>query len=58
MTSPNLGLVASYDLAPDGKRIAALMPVEQPEAQQTQNQVVVVLNFLDELRRKMPLSGK
>jgi Tol biopolymer transport system component len=44
-------------IAPDGKRIAALMPVAAPGAQQAQNQVVFVLNFFDELRRKVP-AGK
>ena len=48
----------SYDLAPDGKRFAVLMPVETPEEQQAQNHVVLLLNFFDELRRKVPLSGK
>jgi Tol biopolymer transport system component/tRNA A-37 threonylcarbamoyl transferase component Bud32 len=47
----------NYDLAPDGKRFAVLMPVEAPEAQQAQNHVVFLLNFFDELRRKVP-AGK
>ena len=49
---------ASYDLAPDGKRIAALMPVETPEGQQAQSHVVLLMNFFDELRRKVGVSGK
>ena len=48
----------SYDLAPNGKRIAALMPVEAPEAQQVQNHVIFLENFFDELRRRVPVSGK
>ena len=52
------GAIQNYDLAPDGKRIAALMPVETPEAQQAQNKVIFLENFFDELRRKVPLSGK
>ena len=44
----------AYDPAPDGKRIAALIPAETPEAQH----VVLLENFFDELRRKVPLSGK
>ena len=48
----------SYDLAPDGKRVAALMPVEAPEAQQARSHVVFLMNFFDELRRKVPLNGK
>ena len=46
---------SSYDLAPDGKRIAALMPVETPEAQQSQNHVIFLENFTDELQRKVPV---
>jgi len=49
--------IPNYDLAPDGKRIAALMPVETPDAQQTQNHVVFLENFADELQRKVP-AGK
>ena len=48
--------VSNYDLAPGGKRIAALMPVENPEAQPTQNHVTFLMNFADELQRKMPLA--
>jgi hypothetical protein len=55
----NLGTVgaSNYDLAPDGKRIAALMPAETTEAQQTQSHVIFLLNFADELQRKVP-TGK
>ena len=45
----------NVDLAPDGKRIVALMPVETPEAQKAQNQVTFLENFSDELRRKVPV---
>ena len=56
----DFGIVGTgtYDVALDGKRVAALMPVEAPEAQQAQNHVVFLENFFDELRRKVPLSGK
>lgn len=50
--------ISNYDLAPDGKRVAALMPVETPEAQKAQNHVIFLENFFDELRRKVPLNGK
>jgi serine/threonine-protein kinase len=53
----DLGIIRNYDPAPDGKRIAALMPVETPEAPQTQNHVVFLENFADELQRKVP-AGK
>ena len=45
----------NYDVAADGKRIAALMPVEGPEAQQAQSDVIFLENFFDELRRKVPV---
>ena len=47
----------NVDLAPDGKRFAALMPVEGPHAQQKRSHVVFLENFSDELRRKAP-AGK
>jgi Tol biopolymer transport system component len=46
--------VPNYDLAPDGKRIAALMPVEAPETKKAQNHVIFLENFFDELRRRVP----
>ena len=46
------------DAAPDGTRIAALMPVETPENQQAESHVIFLMNFFDELRRKVPLNGK
>lgn len=42
----------SYDLAPDGRHIAALMPVDTPESQYAQNHVVFLMNFFDELQRR------
>jgi Tol biopolymer transport system component len=46
----------NVDLAPDGKRIIALMPVETAEAQKAQNHVIFLMNFSDEVRRKAPIS--
>jgi serine/threonine-protein kinase len=46
----------NFDLAPDGKRVVALMPAEAREAQQSQNHVIFLENFSDELRRKVPAS--
>jgi WD40-like Beta Propeller Repeat len=53
-----------YDLAPDGKRFAVILDTAAPEQKQKQKQkqkrtesVVVLLNFFDELRRKVP-TGK
>ena len=44
-----------WDLAPDGKRLAVLTPVEAPEAPKADHQVVFLENFFDELRRRAPL---
>jgi hypothetical protein len=52
-----VGITSNYDPAPDGKRIAAVMPAETSEAQQAQNHVIFLENFADELRRKVP-AGK
>jgi serine/threonine-protein kinase len=42
----------SYDLSPDGKRIAAVMPAVVPETETAQNHVVFLMNFFDEVRRR------
>jgi Tol biopolymer transport system component len=45
----------NFDLAPDGKRIVALMPATEAKgSQEAQNQVTFLLNFFDELRRRVP----
>jgi Protein kinase domain/WD40-like Beta Propeller Repeat len=48
------GVSKNVDIAPDGKHIVALTPVDTPESQQSQNHVVFLLNFFDELRRRVP----
>ena len=50
--------VKNFDLAPDGKRVAALMPADTPESQQSQNHVIFLENFFDELRRRVPVNTK
>ena len=40
-------IAANYDLAPDGKLIVALMPVDTAEAQKAQNHVTFLMNFSD-----------
>jgi serine/threonine-protein kinase len=47
-----IGTARNVTPAPDGKRFAALMPAAAPETEHAQNQVVFLLNFSDELRRK------
>jgi serine/threonine-protein kinase len=49
-----LGILKYYDVSPDGKRIVALMPMEGPEGERSQNHVTLLLNFYDELRRRVP----
>ena len=47
--------VCNYDFAPDGKHIAALLPVETAEGQNAQSHVIFLMNFFDELRREVPI---
>jgi serine/threonine-protein kinase len=47
--------IKGFDLAPDGKRIVALMPVETAEGQKAQSHVIFLMNFSDEVRRKVPV---
>jgi eukaryotic-like serine/threonine-protein kinase len=54
----NLGLGANFDLAPDGKRFMVLMSAESPEPRETQNHVTLVVNFFDEVRRRMAAQSK
>jgi Tol biopolymer transport system component/DNA-binding winged helix-turn-helix (wHTH) protein len=46
----------SYDPAPDGKRIVALMPADTPAP--SQHHLIFLLNFFDELRRRLPMDAK
>ena len=45
----------NVDLAPDGKRVVTLMPVETTEGQKAQSQVTFLENFVDDVRRKVPV---
>jgi Tol biopolymer transport system component len=54
----SLGVLPNYDLGPDGKRIAALMPAETPEGQKAQNHVIFLENFFDEVRRRTATQAK
>jgi Tol biopolymer transport system component len=46
--------VKNFDLAPDGKRIAALLPTETEGDANLQSHVIFLLNFFDELERRVP----
>ena len=57
---PKLGAAVNanwvaWDLAPDGKRVVVLTPVESAAAPQQEHEVVFLQNFFDELRRRVPL---
>jgi Tol biopolymer transport system component len=54
----DLGLLPNYDLAPDGKRIVALMPAETAEGQKAQSHVIFLENFFDEVRRRTAAQAK
>ena len=47
----------NFDLHPDGKRFAVLMPAHGEEAAKA-DKVVIIFNFFEELRRKVPTSAK
>jgi serine/threonine-protein kinase len=48
------GFGTAWDLAPDGKRVAVVTPVETSGAPKQDHEVVMLLNFFDELRRRVP----
>jgi serine/threonine protein kinase/WD40 repeat protein len=52
-----LGGATDFDLSPDGKRLAVVVPVGTTEATKPDHEVTFVFNFLDELRRRVP-TGK
>jgi Tol biopolymer transport system component/predicted Ser/Thr protein kinase len=54
----NLGVLLNFDLASDGKRIAAIMPADGPEDQKAQSHVIFLQNFFDEVRRRTSAGGK
>jgi hypothetical protein len=47
------GLTQNFDLAPDGQRFAVVMPADGQESGATQLQMMLVLNFFDEVRRRV-----
>ncbi|MGH9593014.1 MAG: hypothetical protein ACRD5L_07970, partial [Bryobacteraceae bacterium] len=49
-----IGGESVFGLAPDGKHVAVLSPVETSEAPKADHEVVFLQNFFDELRRKAP----
>ncbi|BCS32378.1 hypothetical protein TBR22_A15880 [Luteitalea sp. TBR-22] len=45
-----------WDLAPDGKRVAALIPEGPAQPRQAEHLIVMLQNFADHLRRQVPLT--
>ena len=50
-----LGNATAFDLAPDGKRVIAVMPATSGEAPKAEHTLVFMQNFFDELRRRVPI---
>jgi hypothetical protein len=44
-----------WDLAPDGKRVVVVTPVESAGAPKQEHEVVFLENFFDELHRRVPV---
>lgn len=44
-----------WDLAPDGTRVAVLIPEGAAQAPQQEHVIIMLQNFADELRRRVPL---
>jgi serine/threonine-protein kinase len=51
-----LGGAVGFDIAPDGHRVAAMLPVGSQGGARQEHTLVFVQNFLDELRRRVPPS--
>jgi eukaryotic-like serine/threonine-protein kinase len=45
---------STYDLAPDGKRLAAILADDRAVGEKLPSHITFLVNFLDELRRGMP----
>jgi hypothetical protein len=56
----DIGIVgtATYDLAPDGKRIVTLMQADTVADQQAQSHVIFLENFFDKVRRRTATQAK
>jgi serine/threonine protein kinase/Tol biopolymer transport system component len=49
-----LGGAIGFDLAPDGRRVAAVMPIAGQGVRRQEHSLMFVQNFFDELRRRVP----
>jgi hypothetical protein len=46
------GVLPNFDLAPDGNHLIALVPPAPTRQLQSRNHITVLLNFLEEVRRR------
>lgn len=53
----DLGELRCCDIAPDGKRFAVVLYADGTSQYEPSNSLTVLLNFFDELRRRMPVRG-
>jgi serine/threonine-protein kinase len=51
----SLSGASGWDLAPDGKRVVALIPERTVKAPSPEHEIVMLQNFADELRRRVPI---
>jgi len=54
----NIGMGGNLDIAHDGRRFIVLMPAETTEAHERQSHVTLVVNFFDEVRRRVAGQAK
>jgi pectate lyase len=47
--------VSSYDLSPDGMRLAAMLANDEASGQKPLTHLTFLLNFFDELRQRVPV---
>ncbi len=52
----NIRTISTYDLAPDGKRMAAILADDDAGDQKPLTRLTFLVNFFDELRRKVPVN--
>jgi hypothetical protein len=55
MSAHSLWCGADWDLGADGKRVAVVIPEGTAQAPQQEHEILMLLNFADELRRRVPL---
>jgi len=51
-TLANTGFAINFDVAPDGKRILAMLPAQSSEPREAQSHVILLMNSFDDVRRR------